>query len=85
MRLRPSCLSALLFLSSAAIGANASVVLYDLDPATLAREHDELVATLVDVLAKADFVEVMPPPARPRCRGTRGCGTRCSGSASGAG
>ncbi len=30
------------------------------DPQTLAREHDELVATLAGVLAKADFVEVMP-------------------------
>lgn len=30
------------------------------DPQTLAREHDELVATLLGVLAKADFVEVMP-------------------------
>jgi len=30
------------------------------DPQTLAREHDELVATLTRVLAKADFVEVMP-------------------------
>jgi len=29
-------------------------------PETLAREHDELVATLIGVLAKADFVEVMP-------------------------
>jgi hypothetical protein len=30
------------------------------DPQMLAREHDELVATLIGVLAKADFVEVMP-------------------------
>jgi hypothetical protein len=30
------------------------------DPKTLAREHDELVATLIGVLAKADFVEVKP-------------------------
>jgi hypothetical protein len=30
------------------------------DPQTLARAHDELVATLVGALAKADFVEVMP-------------------------
>jgi hypothetical protein len=29
------------------------------DPQTLAREHDELVTTLIDVLVKADFVEVM--------------------------
>lgn len=29
-------------------------------PKTLAGEHDELVATLIGVLAKADFVEIMP-------------------------
>jgi hypothetical protein len=31
-----------------------------IDPQMLAREHDELVATLIGVLGKADFVEVMP-------------------------
>jgi len=30
------------------------------DPARLARAHDELAATLVDVLTKADFVELAP-------------------------
>jgi hypothetical protein len=30
------------------------------DPQILARAHDELVATLIGVLTKADFVEVMP-------------------------
>src|SRR5262249_61529157 len=30
------------------------------DPAKLARAHDELAATLVDVLTKADFVELAP-------------------------
>jgi len=30
------------------------------DPAVLARAHDEMIATLVDVLRKADFVEVAP-------------------------
>jgi hypothetical protein len=30
------------------------------DPQTLARTHDELVATLVGVLTEADFIEVMP-------------------------
>jgi hypothetical protein len=30
------------------------------EPQTLARAHDELVATVVGVLTKADFVEVMP-------------------------
>jgi len=30
------------------------------DPQMLARAHDELVATLIGVLTKADFVEVMP-------------------------
>ena len=30
------------------------------DPQTLARAHDELVATLVGVLTRADFVELMP-------------------------